>query len=434
MPVGTPAYRKLAIVPLALAVVATISASPRAEAVPTAASASVGVGSISVVESSLQPVPGGDSSVVVGTVENRGATTVGAGAVFVDEWDAGGNLLGTANMGLMTWSRLDPGQQSGFHIPLTKPAAFDHYTLRTWAGTDVTPANRRFTVTISDVGVRTISGSYRNDNNTPMGRIGVTAIFRDASGDVIDVGYDFHGLEPSASPVGAGESGSFSVYRTSGHFYDPWAPHTTATVIVESLDEVSPLPLTAGLYNGYPLQFGTKRQMSGWVLKQHTAQSVGGVVAILEGRRIGTAAWTTLATDTSDDLGNIVFDTRALIDGVFDYRLRIPATATREAAMSPVIRPKVQWLVELQGPAKTPKAGRAVDLSLTSSGLGRTKVTLERAQGKKWVPVETGPLDKKGRATFTATLTKGANSFRVIVPKHGEHGKLTTRVLVVRAR
>lgn len=422
---------RLVAASLVLGVAGAAATSGPAEAAP--AFESLGPGEAAVVEHSLRAWPDTEWSTVVGTVENRGDTTLGSATVSVDQWDSAGNLLASRSADVAHWSRIDPGQRAGFLVPLEPIAGFDHYTVRSWGGTASTPANRRFTAAVAHVDARTVGGTYRNDNASTIGRVGVTAIFQDASGHVVDIAYDTRDLGTSYA-LGAGETGNFSVTRSSGIWVDPVTPHTTATMIVESLDAPSPLPLETGLYTGAPLRFGSKLLMSGWMHKKHTDGEAEGVVAILEGRRVGTSAWTVLGRDTSDAVGNIAFYTAGRVDGVFDYRVRVPATATREAAMSPVVRPKVQWLIELSGPATPAKTGRSVGLSVTSNGLGRTKVTLERQQGKRWVRVDTTPINRKGRASFTTDVAKGSNKFRVTVPKHGEHDKLTSRVLIVRAR
>lgn len=435
MPVRSAVSRLLPIPLLvsALAIGAAAAGQPSATAAESAQVASTGPGVLAVIESGR--LTGVGASTVVGVIENRGTDTIEEGHVSVEQRDASGALLTDASAGgLLTWLRLDPGQRAGFHTTFSPVAGYHHYTLATWVTSQgLTPANRRFTVSAAATSETSVSGTYRNDNNVTADRILVTAIFRDAAGKVVDVTTDATGLG-SSFPVGPGESRGFTVRRSGNPWTAPEVPHVTASVVVESADELSPLPLNVELFDFSPVQDGGRLLFAGYVRKKHANSSAPGLTTILERRRVGTSAWARVANVVADEVGYFNFGEHVVTKG-WEYRARVDGTTTLAPSVSTTVRPRMKWLVELSGPAKSVRVGRTFGLSVqTTLDLGKRTAILQRQQGKKWVRVDDEQVSKrKGRAFFTTSLTTaGSYKFRVLVRKYHFNPDVTSKVVTVR--
>ncbi|HVU72858.1 MAG TPA: hypothetical protein VHE83_07840 [Mycobacteriales bacterium] len=130
---------------------------------------------------------------VVGAVDNRGTGAAAEVAVGYTVLDAAGRPLVSDKR--FTWSPLiGPGQDSGFDAPLFQPArppAAVRFTGITYGTPTTVP--HRFPVTVTTVTHQSggafghLAGTARNDLSVPIFSIALSAVLRNAAGDVVGI-------------------------------------------------------------------------------------------------------------------------------------------------------------------------------------------------------------------------------------------------------
>lgn len=135
---------------------------------------------------------------IVGEIQNSGSAKAEFVSLTVDEYDAGGSLIGTDN----TFSQvtvLSPGQRSSFipvYVDLTAKPSFDHAVITSIDDRVATdPQNQWFNTTVNapttDSAGQHIVGSVRNLNSTPSQFVTVLFTFLNANGQVVDTNSTF---------------------------------------------------------------------------------------------------------------------------------------------------------------------------------------------------------------------------------------------------
>jgi hypothetical protein len=170
---------------------------------------------------------------VVGELQNSGSATAEFVSLAVDEYDAGGSLLGTDST-FADVSVLSPGQRSGF-IPVivdlgAKPG-FDHAVVTTIDDRVATdPQNQWFTTTVNapttDSGGQHIVGTVRNLNSTASQFVTVLFTFLDANGQAVDTDATIANTDSSATVQPGATVGFIQLDR------DPTAPAWTSYEVV----------------------------------------------------------------------------------------------------------------------------------------------------------------------------------------------------------